>query len=85
MSSKLEEEEDSLATLPEYLTLKDPNPKYPSASSGVTVKYDPAFGRHVVATRDIEAGEVLFCEEPIVSLLCPAEEATTEACHRVRT
>ena len=35
----------------------------------LTVKYDPLFGRHVVANRDIEVGEVLFHEKPIVSCL----------------
>ena len=64
----------------EWTKLKEPHPKYPSASSAISVKFDPAVGRHVVATRNIEAGEVVFNEAPIVSVLCPEEDATTEAC-----
>ena len=39
---------------PEWSHLKEPNPYYPSCTSALTIKYDPAFGRHVVANRDIE-------------------------------
>ena len=41
-------------TMPEWSHLKEPNPYYPSCTSALTIKYDPAFGRHVVANRDIE-------------------------------
>ena len=40
--------------MPEWSHLKEPNPYYPSCTSALTIKYDPAFGRHVVANRDIE-------------------------------
>ena len=68
--------------LPEWAKLTDPHPQYSSASSAITVKYDPLFGRHVVANRKIEVGEVLFNEKPIVSYLNPASECVaTPACH----
>lgn len=41
-------------SVPEWAKLKDPHPNYPSASSAITIKYDPLFGRHVVANRTIE-------------------------------
>ena len=43
--------------VPEWAKLKTPHPQYPSASSALTVKYDPLFGRHVVANRKIEVGD----------------------------
>lgn len=44
--------------------LKSPSPKYPCASDAVQVRYSKTSGRHVVATRDIEIGEVLIIEKP---------------------
>ena len=37
---------------------QDPHPKYPAASSAISIRLSPAFGRQVVATRPISAGEV---------------------------
>ena len=43
--------------MPDWSNLKEPNPNYPAASSALTLKYDPVYGRHVVANRDIEVGK----------------------------
>ncbi len=75
-----EASEKNKDALPPWCTLKEPHPKYPSASSAISVRYEATVGRHVVATRNIEAGEVIFNEEPIVAVLCPEEDATTESC-----
>ena len=55
---------------------------YPSASAAISIKFDPLFGRHVVANRDIEVGEVIFNEDPIVTYFSTAGEDTvaTPAC-----
>jgi len=55
--------------MPEWSLLKDPHPNYPAASSSIAIKYTPQYGRHVVASKDIEVGEVIFSEEPIVYCL----------------
>ncbi|KAK0073783.1 hypothetical protein PV326_013066, partial [Microctonus aethiopoides] len=36
------------------------NPKIPGASGAIELKYSDKFGRHVVATRDINAGEIIM-------------------------
>ena len=50
-------------------------------------QYDPLFGRHVVANRTIEVGEVIFNEEAIVSTIqgggrhVDQEIVSTPSCH----
>lgn len=44
--------------------IKCPNEKFPCASEAIEVKYSEGFGRHIVATRDIDVGELLIVEEP---------------------
>ena len=68
--------------LPEWSQIKDPHKKYRSASAAISIKFDPIFGRHVVANRDIEVGEVIFNEDPIVTYFSTAEEdiVATPAC-----
>ena len=56
--------------VPEKFQLQDPHPLLPAASSAIKIKYDAGVGRHVVATRDISPGEVIFVERPIVSTIC---------------
>jgi hypothetical protein len=46
------------------------HPRLPSASNAVTVRHESGVGRHVVASRDIAPGEIMFMESPIVSTLC---------------
>ena len=45
------------------------NPKFPALHRGLTVKYDSARGRHVVATENLRCGTFLAAEEPVVSFL----------------
>lgn len=47
----------------------------------ISIRYNEHVGRHVVATRNIAAGEVIFHEDPIVSVLIQEDDASTEACH----
>lgn len=49
--------------------LKSPSQKYRCASDAVQVCYSKTSGRHVVATRDIEIGEVLVVEKPYATIL----------------
>lgn len=51
----------------EYIALneiKSPNENFPCASDAIKVSYSEEFGRHIVATRDIDVGELLVVEEP---------------------
>ena len=50
-----------------------PNLKYqekiPCASTAIHVKYDKKYGKHIVATCDINVGEILVIEKPYTGLL----------------
>lgn len=46
-----------------------PNSIIPAASDAIAVKYSERYGRHVVATRKIEPGEVLVIEKPFCKRL----------------
>ncbi len=68
--------------LPKWAKIKELHEKIPCASSAVTVAYDDVFGRHIVADRQIEVGEVIFVEDPIVSYLDTESDASaSESCH----
>ncbi|KAL0123036.1 hypothetical protein PUN28_007576 [Cardiocondyla obscurior] len=45
------------------------NDEVPCASSALAVKYNERYGRHVVATRDINPGEVIAVEQPYSRIL----------------
>ena len=45
------------------------NPRFPSLHQDLTVKYDSARGRHVIATENIKCGTYIACEQPVVSFL----------------
>ncbi|XP_066260518.1 SET and MYND domain-containing protein 4-like [Euwallacea similis] len=47
-------------------TLNQPNPKIPCASNHVEIQRDTYGGRHIVATTNIEAGEIIAIERPYV-------------------
>ena len=51
--------------------LSSAHPAYPSLSSSVDVVRDYDKGRHVVANRDIAAGEIIAVSDPVATLLCP--------------
>lgn len=53
--------------------LRSRNSKYPCASGAIDVRYSEKFGRHIVATRDIEIGDVLVIEEPYIAFPRPSE------------
>lgn len=52
---------DDECLLPE---IASPSERYPCASDAVGVHYSTEFGRHLVATRDVDVGEVLIVERP---------------------
>lgn len=51
---------DEGSLLPE---VKSPSSKYPCASDAVDIGYSRYYGRQIVATRDIDPGEILIVEE----------------------
>ncbi|XP_023246232.1 SET and MYND domain-containing protein 4-like [Copidosoma floridanum] len=58
----------------------DHHPKIPCASEALALKYNDKFGRHIVTTRKIQAGEILVVEKPYAKILMP-EEAYTHCSH----
>lgn len=60
--------------------VKAPHTKFPCASDAIDVNYSEKFGRHVVATRDIEVGEVLVVERPYLKLI-DTDNAHSFCCH----
>lgn len=48
-----------LFEIPEPPTVADPHPSFPAFSSAVDLAFNNMLGRHMVATRDIETGEVI--------------------------
>lgn len=69
-SVKLQESEPSLPVIRSY------NKEIPCASDAIALKYDKNNGRHIVATRNIDTGEVLVVEKPY-SMLLAQENAMT--------
>merc|ERR550532_1582252 len=60
--------------------LPDPNKTVPQFSSAVELAYNPLVGRHGVAARDIEAGEVVMVDTGLAThLLCSTR--LTNCCH----
>ena len=56
------------------------NPKFPSASSILEMKNNSNYkGRHVITTKPIKLGDVLFSEVPFASILLP--EHYSSHCH----
>ncbi|CAB4055686.1 unnamed protein product [Lepeophtheirus salmonis] len=56
---------------PDWADLPHPHSKYPAAIDSIEVCYDKNKGRHVIAKKDIEVGEVIFRENPLVCYLSP--------------
>lgn len=63
--------------------IPSPNKKFPCASDAIDVDFSKRFGRHVVATRDINVGEVLIVEKPYSMFLKPENNYTH--CHYCMT
>ena len=51
--------------------LEDSNPLYPSFTNSVNIVRSFDHGRHVIANKDILAGEIIAVSDPISTLLCP--------------
>ncbi|OXU21510.1 hypothetical protein TSAR_009791 [Trichomalopsis sarcophagae] len=49
------------------------NPDFPNASAALDLKFSVDKGRHVVANRDVQKGEVLFVEKPFAFVLLDNE------------
>ena len=54
----------------------EPNGNFPVLADACRIAFDPVVGRHVQATRNINAGEVLNIEEAIASHLSPFKMKT---------
>jgi hypothetical protein len=51
--------------------LENRSPKYPAISDCIQFKHQPGRGRYAVANRDIQVGEFICVENPIVSRILP--------------
>lgn len=51
--------------------IKTHNIEVPCASDAITIKYNDKYGRHIVATRKINPGEVIAIEKPYSLILTP--------------
>ena len=60
-----------------------PQNEVPCATDAIAVKYNDEFGRHVVATRKIQPGEILAVEKPY-SLILFTENMYTHCAHCLR-
>lgn len=69
--TKTEEILDEGKVIPQ---VKSPNPKYSCASDAVDISYSSYFGRYIVATRDIDPGEILVVEKNFTHVIDDAEE-----------
>ncbi|XP_008551286.1 SET and MYND domain-containing protein DDB_G0273589 [Microplitis demolitor] len=68
--NKTAEEPRKIWSADNYLgSISSSNSKISRASSAIALKYSEEFGRHIVATRDIEPGETLVVHRSYASLL----------------
>ena len=63
-----------LRPIPELPKLTDRNPRYPAIANCLNFRHEEGRGRFAVATRDIQVGEFICVEKPLVSR---CEEGTT--------
>lgn len=75
-NSKISTDSMRCATEPPLPKIQTPNKEISCASDAVTVKYNEQYGRHVVATRKINPGEVIAIERPY-SLILSSENIRT--------
>ena len=61
--------------------LPNPHPHLPALSSALKVAHRPKVGRHLVATRDIQEGEVVAMEVAAVSRLLPLPSLSSRCGH----
>ena len=55
-----------------------PNKVFPQFSTSLSIAYKEELGRHVVATRNIRAGEIVAVEDPEISFLKFDERGSTK-------
>ena len=55
-----------------------PNKVFPQLSTSLNIAYKEELGRHVVATRNIRAGEIVAVEDPEISFLKFDERGSTK-------
>ncbi|XP_015109946.1 SET and MYND domain-containing protein 4 [Diachasma alloeum] len=55
--------------LPDFPPGHVDNPEIPGASDAIAIRYSGKYGRHIVATRDIDVGEVLAVQIPYAAVL----------------
>ncbi|XP_011493877.1 PREDICTED: SET and MYND domain-containing protein 4-like [Ceratosolen solmsi marchali] len=65
LTSKLENYKTEQINLPQMIS----HPNIPSASNAIDIMYNKDLGKHLVANRDIDAGEILINEKPYTSFL----------------
>lgn len=61
----------NLTEIDDLPDVEDPNEEVPCASDALAIRYSKELGRHLVATRKIDPGEVLAVEEPFSLILTP--------------
>ena len=54
-----------MGTLPANISDYGPTPEEHSRDVLYTINKDPIIGRYMVASRDIEPGEIIFSDEPV--------------------
>ena len=55
-----------------------PNKVFPQLSTSLNIAYKEELGRHIVATRNIRAGEIVAVEDPEISFLKFDERGSTK-------
>ncbi len=55
----------------QFLEVGEPSGDVPRASAAVALRRSSAAGRHAAAARDVDAGEVLLVDDPVVFALLP--------------
>ena len=87
--TELEEREESVVDEPKRVIVESPgeaspafprNSRFPSLHKSLTVKYDGARGRHIIASEAVKCGTYLAHESPIVSFLW-SENSLTHCSH----
>ncbi len=74
---KLPEKDDAQTDF-EFFKGED-NPSLPGASACLEMRESPSHGRHIVALKELSAGQLLFSETPYCSVLLPEHYSTH--CH----
>lgn len=52
-----------------FIAKEEQNPLIQSATNKIKMEHSSSLGRHIVATKDIEAGEIIAIEKPFCNVL----------------